>query len=120
MDIGRAILEIRKEKGLKQETVALEAGTDTGYLSRIEQGIRKPSLAMLEKFAIALGTSVSTIALRAEGTGDFLSTAISARNATESNDIAHQLRCQFLELSLENQKVAVELLKALNKIQKNK
>ena len=53
MDIGRAILEIRKEKELKQEAVALAADTDTGYLSRIEQGRRMPSLAMLERFAAA-------------------------------------------------------------------
>lgn len=120
MDIGRAILEIRKEKGLKQESVALDADTDTGYLSRIEQGARRPSLAMLEKFAAALGTSVSAIALRAEGIDDFLHKPTAPHDVTNYNDIAHQLRCQFLELSSENQQVAVELLKALNKTQKNK
>lgn len=75
---------------------------------------------MLEKFAAALGTSVSTIALRAEGLDDFLNTQSSVNSETNYNEIAHQLRCQFLELSFENKKVAVELLKALNKIQKNK
>lgn len=120
MNIGRAILEIRKEKGLKQEAVALDAGTDTGYLSRIEQGVRCPSLAMLEKFASALGISVSAIALRAEGLGDFLHAPTSMQNTPNFNEIANQLRCQFLELSSENQLVALELLKALNKTQKNK
>lgn len=120
MNIGRAILEIRKEKGLKQEAVALDAGTDTGYLSRIEQGVRCPSLAMLEKFAAALGTTVSAIALRAEGLDDFLHAPTSMQNASNYNEIAHQFRCQFLELSSENQLVALELLKALNKTQKNK
>lgn len=118
MNIGRAILEIRKEKGLKQESVALEAGTDTGYLSRIEQGARKPSIAMLERFAQALGTSVSCIALRAEGLDDFLKVSTTIQNAYNYNVIAHQFRCQFLELSSENQLVALELLKALNKTQK--
>lgn len=120
MDIGRAILEIRKEKGLKQEAVALDAGTDTGYLSRIEQGVRCPSLAMLEKFAAALGTTVSTIALRAEGLDDFLHTPKATNNVSNYNEISHHFRCQFLELSSENQLVALELLKALNKTQKNK
>lgn len=120
MNIGRSILEIRKEKGLKQEAVALEAGTDTGYLSRIEQGARKPSLAMLEKLASALGTKVSSLVLRAEGVDDFLSSSISVAEVLNNNDIAHQFRCQFIELSSENQRVALELLRALNNTQKNK
>ena len=118
MEIGRAILEIRKEKGLKQEAVALEAGTDTGYLSRIEQGARIPSLAMLEKFALALGTTVSALTLRAEGVDDFLQTETDSSNQIIYDNTTHQLRCQFITLSPENKKLAVELLKTLNRMQK--
>ena len=53
--IRRAILEIRKEKGLKA------AETSTGYLSQIEQGVRYPSLDMLERLAMALGVSVTDL-----------------------------------------------------------
>lgn len=120
MEIGRAILEIRKEKELKQEVVALEAGTDTGYLSRIEQGARVPSLAMLDRLALALGTTVSALMLRAEGVDDFLQTSTLTLDQASYNNIAHQLRCQFIELSPENKQVAVELLKALNRTQKDK
>ena len=49
MDIGQAINAIRKRKHLKLDAVAYDAGTDTGYLSRIENDGRKPSMKMLEQ-----------------------------------------------------------------------
>jgi transcriptional regulator with XRE-family HTH domain len=121
MDIGRAILEIRKEKGLKQEAVALDAGTDSGHLSRIETGGRKPSLPMLEKIAAAMGVRVTQIVATAEGKSvlDTAGQSISLCDADLSED-SIQLRYQFRELTTENQKIAVELLKALVRTQGNK
>lgn len=121
MDIGRAIYALRKEKGLKLEEVALDAGTDSGHLSRIETGGRKPSLPMLEKIAAAMGVKVSLIVDTAEGE-NFIDTAgqpISLGD-TDLSEESIQLRCQFRELSPDNQKIAVELLRALNRTQKTK
>lgn len=103
MEIGRAILEIRKEKNLKQEGVALEAGTNTGHLSRIEQGVRSPSLDMLERLALALGVSVTDVVSRSEG--------ISAR--TEDSIYAEELRRIMACLDKEKQKLALDLVRAL-------
>ncbi|MBB5189590.1 transcriptional regulator with XRE-family HTH domain [Silvimonas terrae] len=66
MDIGLAIYKIRKQKGLKLDSVATAAETDTGYLSRIEKGSRQPSIPMLGKIASALGCRVSEIFAVAE------------------------------------------------------
>jgi transcriptional regulator with XRE-family HTH domain len=66
MDIGRVICALRKESNLTQEEVAFRAGTDAGYLSRIERGDRYPSIALLENIAKALGTKPSSIYAAAE------------------------------------------------------
>lgn len=109
MNIGQAILEVRIEKGLKQETVALDAETDSGYLSRVENGTRCPSLAMLGRLAAALGTSVSSLIARAE----------SSDGTTASNEPG--MCCEvFGSLTSENQHLALELLSTLQRVQRGK
>jgi transcriptional regulator with XRE-family HTH domain len=110
MNIGHAIHEIRKEKGLKQETVALGAGTNTGHLSRIEQGARQPSLQMLERLAIALGVTTTELISRAEGGSEPV-------ESPESEEFLNQ--CQILQrrLSPQNKKLAIELLRTIQRFQ---
>ncbi len=118
MKIGRAIYGLRKERGLKLEAVANDAGTDAGYLSRIETGSRLPSLPMLEKIAASMGTSVSLLVAMAEG--EDVSKWASRGVATGESDLSDdsiQLRQLFRKLTPENQKIAVELLRALNRTQ---
>jgi len=67
MKTGRAIYALRKEKGLMLEAVANDAGTDAGYLSKIETGSRLPSLPMLVKIAAAMSVPVTLIVAMAEG-----------------------------------------------------
>jgi transcriptional regulator with XRE-family HTH domain len=64
---GRAIRELRGERGLSQERLALEAGLDRTYVSGIERGERNPSLGNLLKLGDVLGVGLSEIAARAEG-----------------------------------------------------
>lgn len=121
MDIGRAIYALRKEKGLKLEDVALDAGTDSGHLSRIETGNRNPSLAMLEKIAAAMGVPVSLIVTTAEG--EDVSDGVGQKTKSNENSLSNesiQLRQHFRTLTLENQRLAVELLKALSRMQDTK
>lgn len=119
MDIGQAILEIRKEKGLKQEAVALIVNTDSGYLSRIESGSRKPSLPMLGKIATAMGVSVTLIVAKAEGIS-LADRQVLEQNGNTLSEEASQLRQQFCTLNPNNQRLAVELLKALSRMQNTK
>ena len=63
---GQALRELRAERGISQERLALMAGLDRTYVSGIERGERNPSLTNLLKLAAALGVQVSEIAARAE------------------------------------------------------
>ena len=55
--VGQKIKQIRNEKGLSQEKLALKAEIDRTYLAGVEQGKRNPSIKSLEKIVEALGIS---------------------------------------------------------------
>jgi transcriptional regulator with XRE-family HTH domain len=63
---GRALRELRLERGLSQEGLAHEAELDRTYVSGIERGERNPSLANLLKIAAALEIRLSDLAIHAE------------------------------------------------------
>lgn len=64
--LGRAIRELRSERGLSQEAVALDASMEPSWLSHIEADRRNPSWSTVQRIAAALGVRVSDFALRAE------------------------------------------------------
>lgn len=49
--LGKRIKELRKLKGLTQESLSEKAGIDSKHLSRIECGVNFPSLDLLTKIA---------------------------------------------------------------------
>lgn len=51
---GEEVRRIRNEAGLSQERLALEADVDRSFLSKMERGIRQPSLTVLLKLCQAL------------------------------------------------------------------
>lgn len=53
--IGSELKRIRKTKGLQQAWVAHQAGIETTSLSRIENGVRRPSQDALDGICRALG-----------------------------------------------------------------
>jgi transcriptional regulator with XRE-family HTH domain len=120
MDIGRAIYALRKEKGLKLEEVALDAGTDSGHLSRIETGSRKPSLAMLEKIATAMGVRISLIVTMAEGESMSNATGqVPNLGEADLSEESIQLRQYFRTLSSDNQRALLEIAKVLKRLQRD-
>lgn len=56
---GRRLKELRVQKGLSQETLALMAGLDRTYIPSIEKGERNVSIRVVEKLAKALGVPVT-------------------------------------------------------------
>ena len=66
---GDALRELRAERGMSQEAVALEAGLNRGYYSGVERGVRNVSLANIVKIAGALGCPASEVLGRAEAVG---------------------------------------------------
>jgi transcriptional regulator with XRE-family HTH domain len=119
MDIGQAINAIRKRRRLKLDAVAYVAGTNTGHLSKIENDNGKPSLAMLEQIAAALDTPVSSIFALAEGRGETAEVPMGFGDDDSDAQAVDlmQLRRSFRALSPANRRIAVELLKALEKTQ---
>jgi len=63
---GRALRQLRTERGISQERLALLSELDRTYVSGIERGERNPSLTNILKLADALGVKVSELAVRAE------------------------------------------------------
>lgn len=53
-EIGKRIKEIRSEKGISQEKLALKAELDRTYVAGVENGKRNPSIKSLEKSINAL------------------------------------------------------------------
>jgi transcriptional regulator with XRE-family HTH domain len=57
--IGLRIKELRKDKGVSQETLALLADLDRTYINSVENGKRNISIVNIEKIAIALEVSLT-------------------------------------------------------------
>jgi transcriptional regulator with XRE-family HTH domain len=63
---GQAIRQVRHERDISQEELALRAGIQRSYLGGIERGERNPSLANIVKIATTLDLPPSAILKRAE------------------------------------------------------
>jgi transcriptional regulator with XRE-family HTH domain len=54
LTLSNNIRDLRTQKGLSQERLALEAGVDRTLVSKIERVIANPTLEVLVRLAIAL------------------------------------------------------------------
>ncbi|AZN37486.1 helix-turn-helix domain-containing protein [Iodobacter ciconiae] len=109
MNIGSVIRKLRVEQGATLEQLALEIGTDAGNLSRIERGTQQPALYILEPISRALKISPAELIAAA---CDTEAQAVS----TELDDIKQLLR-NYRMLNPENQHLAIEFVRLLNRLQ---
>lgn len=63
---GRVLRELRKLKGLSQESLAQEAEMERNYISLLELGRNSASVKIIFKLAPVLGVSVSEFMGRVE------------------------------------------------------
>jgi transcriptional regulator with XRE-family HTH domain len=63
---GRVLRSLRKERGLSQEGLALEADLQRNYVSLIERGINQPTVTTIFKLASALRVRPSEIVAMVE------------------------------------------------------
>ena len=54
-DFARNLRKLRRQKGLSQEALALEAGIDRTYVSALERCTYSATITMVEKLAVVLG-----------------------------------------------------------------
>ena len=59
--LGMRIRYLRKQKGMSQLDLALEAEINKNYISDLERGCRNPSILILEKIAKALEVSLEML-----------------------------------------------------------
>ena len=60
-NLSKNIKKYRKDMGLAQERLALEAGVDRTLVSKIEREIGNPSIEILFKISIILDVSISEL-----------------------------------------------------------
>jgi XRE family transcriptional regulator, regulator of sulfur utilization len=63
---GRAIRELREERGISQETFALKCDIDRSHYGGMERGERNPSLSTILKIAKTLDVPASEVLARSE------------------------------------------------------
>lgn len=63
---GVILRDIRKERGLSQETLAFESGYHATYIGQMERGQKSPSLRTIMNLAGALRTPGSEMLRRVE------------------------------------------------------
>lgn len=64
--LGKAIRQLREERGMTQEALAQEAGITVGHMSMLERGHSNPTWATVKAIASALGMTVATLAQAAD------------------------------------------------------
>lgn len=63
---GEVLRDARKQRGLSQEALALEAGVERNYVSLIELGRNSPSMRILFKLCRVLDVQPSVLLARVE------------------------------------------------------
>jgi transcriptional regulator with XRE-family HTH domain len=56
--VARNLRRLRVRRGLSQEAVAVDAGIDRTYVSRLERGLENPTVNVLEQLAGALDANI--------------------------------------------------------------
>ncbi len=58
MDIMRALMDARIRAGMTQVELSQKSGISQADISRLENGSRNPSLALLKRLAVAMNTTL--------------------------------------------------------------
>lgn len=63
---GKVLQRLRKAKQLSQEELSFRSQLDRTFISRLEGGLRQPSLSTIIRLAEALGVSAASIVAEVE------------------------------------------------------
>ena len=67
--IGKNIVQLRKQKGITQEYLALESEMAVSYLRAIEHGVANPTIDALDRLAKVLNVSIESVIDPKDNTG---------------------------------------------------
>lgn len=59
--VARNLRKLRVDRRLSQENLAVDAGIDRTYVSRLERGMENPTVAVLERLAAALAVEITAL-----------------------------------------------------------
>jgi transcriptional regulator with XRE-family HTH domain len=59
--VARNIRRVRVMRLISQEALAVDAGIDRTYVSRLERGLENPTVAVLEQISQALGVEITEL-----------------------------------------------------------
>ena len=59
--VARNIRRLRVAQALSQEMLAVDAGIDRTYVSRLERGLENPTVTVLEKLARAFSANIEEL-----------------------------------------------------------
>lgn len=59
--VARNLRKLRVDRQLSQENLAVDAGIDRTYVSRLERGMENPTVAVLERLAAALAVEITAL-----------------------------------------------------------
>jgi transcriptional regulator with XRE-family HTH domain len=108
MNLGDSIRKIRQTKGLSQGEMQKRTGILRSYLSRVENGHTIPSLATLQRLAVAMEVTLA----------DFFPTEGAPPPAVEANgspDSLEELRSYLPQLSPQQRQELLEMVKEMAK-----
>lgn len=105
---GVRLRQLRRERNMSQEDLALTAGVTTVYISEIERGLKNPTVLMIETLSNAMNLSLS----------EFFACS-NDKNDSHKKEDAYLLKIvRMLELKTEEEKKAyLQLLTQVDKIQ---
>ena len=61
VSLGGRLKDLRRERGLTQESLALSIDMDRSFIAEIETGVRNPSTLSLARIAAGLGVPLSAL-----------------------------------------------------------
>lgn len=102
LQLGKRIRELRLEQGLTQEELAGAAELSVSYLSHIERGVKKASLATVIQLAAVLQTSVDSL--------------LEAACASDTEELAPDVYSLLQDCSEFERQVIFEISRALKQV----
>jgi len=64
--VAKNLRRLRVATGVSQEALAVDAGLDRTYISRLERDMENPTVAVLERLADALGCDIAAFFLEVD------------------------------------------------------